>query len=159
MRKAIERIVSGHWSAADQIASVTLTFDDRHRRRIRMTDDGGEAFLLDLAEAEHLNDGDGLRLDSGGIIRVLAAPEAVLDIRCQDGAHTARIAWHIGNRHIALEVLADGSLRIRADHVLAEMLRGLGAVVSERNAAFSPEPGAYATPGSGAGAGHDHHGH
>lgn len=147
MRKAIERIKRDDWSESDQVATVTLSFDDRHRRRIRMIDDDGAPFLLDLAEAEHLHDGDGLRLDTVGIIRVRSAMEPVLEIGCQDAAHTARIAWHIGNRHIPLQVLGDGQLRIRADHVLAEMLRGLGAAVDAHEASFSPEPGAYATGG------------
>ena len=153
MRKAIERLEHGTWLASDAIGTVTLAFDDRHRRRIRLIDDAGEPFLLDLAEAEHLHDGDGLRLGEGGIIQVQSAIEAVLDIECMDATHTARIAWHIGNRHIPLQVLANGNLRIRADHVLAEMLRGLGARVAELKAAFSPEPGAYASTGNGH---HDH---
>ena len=159
MRKAIERLHRGHWPPADEIATVTLSFDDRHRRRIRITDDAGAAFLLDLPEAEHLHDGDGLRLDTGGILVVRAATEAVLDIACQNAAHSARIAWHIGNRHIPLQVLDNGGLRIRADHVLADMLRGLGAEVTERDAAFSPEPGAYATGGHGVSHGHGGHDH
>ena len=159
MRKAIERIEKQSWSADDQVATVTLSFNDRHRRRIRMIDDQGEAFLLDLPEAEHLHDGDGLRLDTGGIVRVQSATEAVLDINCHDAVRTARIAWHIGNRHIPLQVLGDGLLRIRADHVLADMLRGLGAVVTEHDAAFSPEPGAYATEGHASSRHEDGHGH
>ena len=163
MRKAIERFDHGSWSQADAVGTVTLTFDDRHRRRIRMQDDAGAPFLLDLAEAEYLHDGDGLRLDEGGILHVRAAQEAVLDIHCHDAAHTTRIAWHIGNRHIPLQVLEDGRLRIRADHVLASMLEGLGAHVKNTEDAFSPEAGAY--EGSGHGHGHDekigagHHDH
>lgn len=153
MRKAIKRIQSGEWNASEEVGTVTLAFDDRHRRRIRLSDDSGEAFLLDLPEAEHMHEGDGLALDSGGVLQVRAAIESVLDITCTDLVHTARIAWHIGNRHIPVQVLDDGALRIRADHVLAEMLRGLGCDVSERKAAFSPEPGAYASGGHG---GHGH---
>jgi urease accessory protein len=149
MRKTIERINKGDWPDSDQAGTVTLPFDDRHRRRIRLMDDAGEPFLLDLAEAEHLHDGDGLRLDNGGIILVQSALEDVLDIECQDPAHTARIAWHIGNRHIPLQVLSNSHLRIRADHVLAEMLRGLGTKVVKLERPFSPEPGAYAESGGG----------
>ncbi len=156
MRKAIERLEKGTWPDANAVGTVTLTFDDRHRRRIRMADDAGAPFLLDLAEAEYLHDGDGLRLDAGGYLQVKAAKEAVLDIHCQDAAHTARIAWHIGNRHIPLEVLDDGGLRIRADHVLAGMLEGLGAHVHNREDAFSPEAGAYAGGGHGSSHGHGH---
>lgn len=152
MRKAIKRIDHGAWSRDEKIGTVTLAFDDRHRRRIRMLDDAGEPFMLELTEAEHLHNGDGLRLDQGGIIEVRSAKEAVLDIICQDTVHAARIAWHIGNRHLPMQVLGNGNLRIRADHVLADMLKGLGAEVQELESAFSPEPGAYATGGHG----HEH---
>lgn len=153
MRKATERMPRGNWAEEDQVGTVTLPFDDRHRRRIRLSDDEGAPFLLDLTEAEYMHDGDGLRLEEGGLIKVLAAKEAILDIKCLDAGHAAKVSWHIGNRHIPLQVLVDGRLRIRADHVLAEMLRGLGAVVSETNDAFSPEPGAYSSEG------HGHHDH
>lgn len=138
------------------MATVTLALDDRHRRRICLTDDRGEAFLLDLAEAALMVDGDGLKLEDGGFIRVVVADESVADVRGTSPAHTARLAWHIGNRHAPVEVLADGGLRIRDDHVLIAMLEGLGASVVRRRAPFSPEPGAYARNGHG----HDHgHGH
>ena len=144
------------------MATVTLALDDRHRRRIRLTDDLGEAFLLDLTEATLMGDGDGLKLEDGSFIRVVAADESVADVRGSSPAHTARLAWHIGNRHAAVEVLADGSLRIRDDHVLIAMLEGLGASVVRCRAPFSPEPGAYARNGTGHSYGHGHghiHGH
>jgi len=149
MRKAIERIEQSNWQTADEVGTVTLPFDGRHRRRIRMTDDAGEPFVLDLAEAVYLHDGDGLRLNHGGIIHVKAAHEPVLNIDCRNPTHTAQIAWHIGNRHIPLQIFADGSLRIRADHVLGDMLTGLGARITKTDAPFSPEPGAYSSTGHG----------
>ena len=109
-----------------------------------MATDDGDEFLLDLAEARRLNDGDGLQLDDGTIILVKAAAEDVLDISCATSAETARIAWHIGNRHTPVQVLADGVLRIAYDHVLEHMVIGLGATAARRQAPFSPEPGAYA---------------
>ena len=133
---------------------MTLAFDERHRRRIRMTDDAGVPFLLDLAKAMVLGDGDGLALDGDGYIRVRAAAEPVADVRAATAAETARLAWHIGNRHTPVQVLADGTLRIRDDHVLVAMLEGLGAFVTRRLASFTPEPGAYA--GTGDGHGHRH---
>ena len=84
---------------------------------------------------------------------IQSAIEAVLDIECQDTEHAARVAWHIGNRHIPLQVLKNGHLRIGADHVLAEMLKGLGAKVMDVQSEFSPESGAYASGG------HGHHDH
>ncbi len=153
MRRAIEVSPSGSWAPPDAASSVTLAFDDRHRRRIRMTDDAGEPFLLDLPEAVVLADGDGLVLDEGGMIAVRAAAEPVADISCAGAAHAARLAWHIGNRHAPVQVLADGALRIRDDHVLVRMAEGLGARVRRHRATFQPEPGAYA---EGAAHGHAH---
>ncbi|MBI2586175.1 MAG: urease accessory protein UreE [Rhodospirillales bacterium] len=156
MRRATEIHHRGSWPAESAVATVTLALDDRHRRRIRLTDDRGEAFLLDLAEAALMGDGDGLKLENGGFIRVVAAAEAVADVHGSSPAHTARLAWHLGNRHTPVEVLADGGLRIRDDHVLIAMLKGLGASVVQHQAPFSPEPGAYARDGHGHGHGHGH---
>jgi urease accessory protein len=144
MRRSTNIAPAGSWPAEREVASVTLDFDRRHRRRFRLSDDAGEEFLLDLDRAAQLADGDGLMLEDGGIIRVRAAEEAVLDIACESAAETARLAWHIGNRHTPVQVLADGTLRIRDDHVLAGMIKGLGATVIRRSAPFDPEPGAYA---------------
>ena len=159
MRRAITHLIAGQWPEAERVATVTLDFDDRHRRRIRLSDDTGEDFLLDLPMAVRLGDGDGLSLDCGGIIHVRAADEAVLDIQCGDLVLTARIAWHIGNRHIPIQVLEGGNLRIRDDHVLAKMLQGLGAHVHRHRAPFSPEPGAYAEISATEEEGHGHHHH
>lgn len=161
MHRAIDVKPSGQW-AGTASASITLSFDDRHKRRIRMVDDGGEAFLLDLPDAVLLGEGDGLVLDSGAVIAVHAAPEPVADIVCRDAEHAARIAWHIGNRHTAIQVLAGGNLRIADDHVLVAMAEGLGGAVLRHTAPFQPEPGAYAPEqrnDHGHGHGHDRHSH
>ncbi len=155
MRRATTACLAGTWPEAEAIGTVTLDYDDRYRRRIRLHDDAGAAFLLDLAEATRLTDGDGLAVSDGGYIRVRAAAEPVADIRCAGLTETARVAWHIGNRHIAVQVLSDGALRIRDDHVIVDMARRLGAEVARMSAPFSPEPGAYAQSNA-----HDHgHGH
>lgn len=156
MRRVVDVLSAGDWPSAAMVAEVTLAFDARHRRRFRMTDGHGESFLLDLQRPTLLNDGDGLVLDDDGIIRVRAADEAVADIRGRTAADTARLAWHIGNRHTPMQVLADGTLRIRDDHVILTMLEGLGGMATRRRAPFSPEPGAYARADSGHGLGHDH---
>ena len=150
MRRAIDAKAAGTWGSVAQ-ATVTLAFEDRYRRRIRMQDDAGEAFLLDLGEATVLRDGDGLVLQEGGVIAVRAADERVADITASSAVEAIRIAWHIGNRHTPMQVLADSTLRIAYDHVLVAMAEGLGAEVVERQACFQPEGGAYA-----AGHGHDH---
>ena len=144
MRRVIDVIPHGGWDAVHTSATVTLAFDDRHRRRLMLRDDAGEAFLLDLDRPRLLADGDGLVLQAGGIIAVCAAAEPVADVRAADAAAIARLAWHIGNRHAPLQVLADGQLRIRDDAVLISMLEGLGAQLRRHLAPFAPEGGAYA---------------
>lgn len=144
MRRAIKHHSAGTWAHDQVVATVTLTFDDRHRRRIQLRDDAGRSFLLALPEAVIMADGDGLELESGGFIRVRAADEAVVDFCGPNARETVRLAWHVGNRHVPLQVLDDGMLRIRDDHVIVAMLQGLGAQTRPRQAPFSPERGAYA---------------
>jgi urease accessory protein len=150
MRRAIAVHLCGCWREAEAADTVTLAYLDRHRRRIRLVADSGETFLLDLARAYHLAEGDGLELDNGTYVRVRAAPEPVLEIEAEDRAGLLRIAWHLGNRHLPLQVAGE-RLRIRADHVIAEMVAGLGGRLTRLDAPFDPEVGAYA------GATHHHH--
>src|SRR5580658_10316123 len=105
MHRAIEVLAAGTWGAAREAGTVTLDWEARHRRRFRLTSDQGADLLLDLAVAMRLGDGDGLALDDGGVIRVIAADEDLLEI----GAGTAglaRLAYHLGNRHLKIEILA-----------------------------------------------------
>lgn len=147
LRRVTSVIPAGQWPDDAAIATVTLAFDERHRRRVLMTDDAGEPFLLDLARPVVLAEGDGLLLVGGGVIRVRAALEAVADVSAPGPAERLRLAWHMGNRHTPIQVLPDGSFRIRDDHVLVDLLTRLGANVVRRRAAFAPEPGAYASHG------------
>ncbi len=132
---------AGSWQGAAD--SITLDFDARHRRRMRMTTDGGVSFLLDLAETRILEDGDGLACDNGLTITVRAADETLLEVRCDSATELARVAYHLGNRHLSVQVLPN-ALRLRDDHVIADMLRQLGAQVVTVRAPFTPESGAYA---------------
>lgn len=143
---------------SNAVATITLDETARHRRRMTMvTDevDGADcvSFLLDLPKARLLRHGDGLVLDDGRIIEVLAAPEPLLEIRGRDTQHLLMLAWQIGNRHLAAQFLEDRIL-IRNDHVIISMLEGLGASVSEITAPFDPEGGAYGDEKHG-----HHHGH
>jgi urease accessory protein len=149
MRRAIAVHRRGHWPEEAALDSVTLAYLDRHRRRIRLVADSGAPFLLDLARVQRLTDGDGLELDNGGYMRVTAAPEPVLEITAADPTELLRIAWHLGNRHLPLQVVGD-RLRIRDDHVIAEMVEGLRGHVTRCEAPFDPEIGAYV------GAAHQH---
>ena len=143
MRRAIAVHPRGAWPDHRLVDTVTLAYLDRHRRRIRLVADSGATFLLDLPRATHLAEGDGLELDTGGYLRVGAAAEPVLEIAAADWASLLRIAWHLGNRHLPLQVL-DDRLRIQADHVIAEMVSGLGGRITALEAPFDPEFGAYA---------------
>lgn len=140
--RAIAAVRAGTWPEAESVGSLTLGHDDRHRRRVRLACDDGRPVLLDLPEAVHLNEGDGLRLESGGWLCVHAAPEPVCDIEARGTAELARLAWHLGNRHLPVQILPSG-LRIRDDHVVAAMLQGMGARISRHRAPFAPEAGAY----------------
>jgi urease accessory protein len=128
--------------------TIVLDFDDRHRRRMAMTGTRGLEFLLDLENAVALRGGDALVLDDGRLIEVVAAPEPLLEIRCNDPQHLVRVGWHLGNRHLPTQIMAKG-LRIRRDHVIEAMVKGLGARVIEIEAPFDPEGGAYAGGGHG----------
>src|SRR5579862_9442082 len=132
MQRAIAVHRRGHWHADAAIDTVTLTSLDRHRRRIRLTADSGAPFLLDLAHARRLGDGDGLELDDGTYIAIRAAAEPVIEIAAVSPAQLSRIAWHLGNRHQPIQVTEAG-LRIRADHVIAAMVEGLGGHITSRN--------------------------
>lgn len=140
--RAERAAAAGRWPAAEARGRVTLAWDDRHRRRLRLATDGGEAVLLDLARARALRDGDGLALDDGRWIAVAAAPEPVVEARGPDPLFLARLAWHLGNRHVPAQFL-DGALRFRDDPAIVDMAARLGARVARLEAPFDPEPGAY----------------
>ena len=158
MRRAIEAVPAGAWPHRRRVGAATLGWDDRHRRRVRLARDDGGEFLLDLPEARVLRDGDGLILDDGSVIEVRAADEAVCDVAAASPAALARLAWHLGNRHLPVEIRAD-ALRIRDDHVIVAMLEGLGVRVTRLRAPFTPEAGAYDSHEHGAGAHATDHGH
>src|ERR1700742_3929259 len=149
--------VRGQHSWSDPAAdTVVLDFDDRHRRRMAMTGTRGLEFLLDLETAVALRGGDALVLEDGRLVEVVAAPEPLLEIRGADPHHLIRVAWHLGNRHLPTQIMPKG-LRIRRDHVIEAMVKGLGARVVEIEAPFDPEGGAYA--GAAHGHAHEEHGH
>lgn len=144
----LERL--GDWPRDQARGTVTLAYDERHRRRVLLATDEGEAFLLDLPRAAMLDAGDGLALDDGSWIEVRPAAEKLIEVRAAHPDLLARLAWHIGNRHVPAQISCD-HIRLREDPVLIDMLRGLGASVRPIEAPFTPERGAYD------GARHDHH--
>ncbi len=148
--RAIAVLPAGTWDQGRASDAVLLDFDMRHRRRIALRTEAGGDLLLDLPHAARLRDGDGLVLDQGGVVRVRARPEALLEIHAHGPGALVRIAWHLGNRHLPVQLLGE-HLRIRDDHVIAAMITQLGGHVTPIEAPFHPEAGAYA--------GGHHHGH
>jgi urease accessory protein len=148
MLRATSVRAAGSWrdTPAD---TIVLEFDDRHRRRMAMTGTRGLEFLLDLPQTVALRGGDALVLEDGRLVEVVAAPEGLVELRGVDPRQMVRLAWHLGNRHLPVQI-AGKYLRIRRDHVIEEMVKGLGASVVEIEAPFDPEGGAYVS------AAHDH---
>jgi urease accessory protein len=142
LARVTEIMRAGNWAAESATDSLCLTYDERHRRRLKYIAAKGTAFLLDLPRATVLSAGDGLVLDDGRVVYVDAAPEALVEVRAPDAATLIRLAWHIGNRHLAAQLEAD-RIVIRDDPVITHMLLGLGATVTPVQAAFAPEGGAY----------------
>lgn len=149
MLRATDIKRKGTWDGI-AVDTVVLDYDARYRRRMAMTGSGGLDFMLDMGKAIVLADGDALVLGDGRLVAVKAAAEPLLEITCSDAEHLARIAWHLGNRHLPAGIHGNHIL-IREDHVIAEMVQGLGARVRHIHAPFTPEGGAYA------GGGHHHH--
>lgn len=146
-------------------ASVELDWDLRQKSRFEATDSAGRHLGVFLPRGSVLRGGDVLVAEDGSLVRVLAAPQPVLRVTaCPDHGTPVdlpRAAYHLGNRHVALEVRAD-HLQLEPDPVLADMLRAMHLIVNELAAPFEPEGGAYAASGHDHAHGHQHgqgHGH
>ena len=136
------------------IDSVSLDHEGRHRRRIVLKGEKGLEFLLDLDKATVLNVGDAVKFEDGSLVLIKAAPQTLLEVRAENPLRLLKTAWHIGNRHTPCEITAE-ALYLEDDHVLAEMIRGLGCSTSIVSRPFQPERGAYDDHGHS----HGHHGH
>ncbi len=130
---------AGTWDRARAVDRVMLDADDRVRRRIVLTTERGLKLLLDFARPMMLRDGDGLVLEDGSIVEVAGQAELLVEISAKAPLDFVRLAWHIGNRHTDVQ-FTDSRFRIRRDHVLEEMVKGLGAIVTPVEAPFDPEP-------------------
>jgi urease accessory protein len=145
--------------------TVELDWDVRCKSRFEATDSSGRVLGVFLPRGTAVRGGDVLVVEDGSLVRVIAAPQPVLVVTpcAQHGTpfDLARAAYHLGNRHVAIELQPD-HLKIEPDHVLADMLRAMHLDVAERRESFEPEGGAYGGHGhahSQEGGGHDHHGH
>jgi urease accessory protein len=142
MRRAYAVRQAGQWDSATAIDRVVLDASQRHRRRLVLTAEQGTTLLLDLPHAMALRDGDGLVLEDGAVVRVAGKPEPLFEIAVANPFDLVRLAWHLGNRHVEVQLIGE-RLRIRRDHVLAGMLESLGAQMTAIEAPFDPESGAY----------------
>ena len=123
-------------------AEISLEAQERYIRRKVIALGHGESVLVDFEKAIKLEDGDCLVLEDGRLVQIAATPENLLEVRAADSNHLSRLAWHIGNRHLEAQI-EDTRILIRPDHVIAKMLEGQGATVSNVTEKFSPEHGAY----------------
>jgi len=143
-------------------ATVELDWDVRQKSRFDATDSTGRALGVFLPRGTLTRGGDVLVAEDGSLIRVIAAPQAVLMITaCPEHGSAfdlTRAAYHLGNRHVPIELKPD-HLKIEPDHVLADMLRAMHLTVRETHLAFEPEGGAYSTTGHGHAHGPGHHEH
>ena len=176
---ASKLLAQGHGLAPvllKRAASVELDWDVRQKSRFECTDSQGRRLGVFLPRGTAVRGGDVLVAQDGSLVKVVAAPQPVLVVRpcAEDGTpfDLTRAAYHLGNRHVPIELKPD-HLKIEPDHVLAELLRAMHLTVTEQNAAFEPESGAYAAAHGAASAmrhehkhdqdGHDHahdgHGH
>jgi urease accessory protein len=128
------------WNSASAVDRVVLDSVDRHRRRGVFTGERGTTFLVDMPQPVLLKDGDGIVLDDGAMVLVAGELEALVEVAAPSPVGLVQLAWHLGNRHTDVQVVGD-KLRIRHDHVLEEMVRGLGAHVAPVEAPFDPEGG------------------
>lgn len=126
----------------EPFALVILDADQRHIRRKRITLANGEDILVDFEKPVKLEDGDGLLLEDGRVAKVVAAEEALMEVRANNARHLVLLAWHIGNRHLLAEI-GETRILLRRDKVIRQMLEALGATVSDVSARFTPEHGAY----------------
>lgn len=135
--------------------SVALAYDERKRSRLKVTLASGREAGIFLERGDHLHGGDKLAAENGSaVVEILAAPEKLIEAVADSPLLFARAAYHLGNRHVPVHILPTdkgGKLRFQTDHVLADMVRGLGCTIGETEAPFQPESGAY-------GGGHQHHG-
>ena len=135
------------------VDTISLPHDLRHLRRKVLHLSNGEMVMLDLKEPVLFADGDRLILEDGSNVAIAAAPEKLFEITPRDRLHLIELAWHLGNRHLSAQI-EEGRILILRDHVIRQMLEGLGATVAEVEEPFQPVRGAYHAHG-----GHDHHAH
>jgi urease accessory protein len=157
MRRVVRVIAAGGRKSAP-IDSIIVSGDQRRLQTAHLTGVNGTIIGVMLPEPVLLRMGDALELDDGSLVEVVVEPEALIEVRGNDLTHLARLAWHLGDRHVPVQVLSN-RLRMRRDAALEAMLGQLGARLTAIDAPFDPEGGAYAAQAAHAHHGHDHHEH
>src|SRR6059058_1140585 len=138
----VVRVVGSAGPDARHVDSLILNSVQRRLQTGHFTGVNGTAIAAMLPEPVLLRNGDALELDDGSIVDVVIEPEPLIEIRGSDLTHLARLAWHLGDRHVPVQIFAN-RLRMRPDHALETMLKGLGARLAAIEAPFDPEGGAY----------------
>jgi urease accessory protein len=151
--RSTEILPHGTGGSRTPIDVIILAHDQRHVRRKLLHMQHDDVVMLDLKEPVQLSHGDLLLLDTGDCVEVIAAEEPLYEITPRDGLHLVELAWHLGNRHLQAQIEETRILILR-DHVIRDMLIGLGAAVREISEPFHPLRGAYHAAG-----GHHHHAH
>lgn len=145
--RAVAIVHHGETAGAMPFDLAVLPHDERRVRRRLIPLVHGDGVLVDLPEPTTLDNRDCLRLEDGRLVEIIAAEERLYDVRGRDELHLMRLSWHLGNRHLKTQIERDetGALRILIlrDHVIRDMLLGLGAIVREVSEPFYPEEGAY----------------
>ena len=153
-------LILTHRTTTPATDSVALAYDERKRSRLKVKLTSGLEAGIFLERGDHLHGGDKLLAEDGNtVVEILAAPEKLIEATADTPLLFARAAYHLGNRHVPVQILPTdkgGKLRFQTDHVLAEMVKGLGCTVNETEAPFQPESGAYGA-NAGSHGGHHHH--
>jgi urease accessory protein len=157
MRRVVRVLGAGAANGAQPIDSVILSGEQRRAQSAVLTGVNGTQIGFMWPEPVLLRMGDALELDDGSLVEVVVAPEPLVEVRGNDLTHLARLAWHLGDRHVPVQVLAN-RLRLHRDAALETMLTALGARLTPIEAPFDPEGGAYAAQ-IAHDHGHHHHGH
>jgi urease accessory protein len=151
MPRVVRVLAAGHGEGARPLDSLMLKTGQRRVERGELAGVNGTRCVFDLSAPVVLRMGDALELEGGGLIDVVIEAEPLVEVRGRDLIHLARLAWHLGDRHVPVQMLAN-RLRLRRDAAIEALLAGLGARLTPIEAPFDPEGGAYA-----AAAHHDHH--
>ncbi|MEP7030588.1 MAG: urease accessory protein UreE [Pseudolabrys sp.] len=156
MPRALSVTTAAHHHGRTVVDSVILDFAQRHAQKVRVTGVKGTAIDIDLHQPARLRTDDLLVLDDDTLVEVVAAPEPLIEARASDVAGLSRLAWHLGDRHVPVQVLPN-RIRARRDPAIEALLASLGAKTALIDAPFEPEGGAYASShDSGHDHGHDH---